>query len=117
MLRVTNHSEVVLSSGLNRALQQKIAHRLNISDEIFGGLIATSDFVVVTGVAAIAYVAYLENIVADASARLPSYVAVTVLAAAFLLQRLALKRAYVVSEMRNTPQDIKRVIGAWSLTV
>jgi Undecaprenyl-phosphate glucose phosphotransferase len=117
MLRVTGHSEVVLSSGLNRALQQKIAHRLNISDEIFAGLVATSDFVIVTGVAAIAYVAYLEYIVADASARLPSYAAVSVLAAAFLLQRLASKRAYVVNEMRDTSLDIKRVIGAWSLTI
>ena len=117
MLRITDHSEAVLSSGLDRALQQHIARQLNISDEIFGGLVAMADSVIVIGVAAATYVAYLEYIVADRSASPPNYAAVTVLAAVILLQRLVSRRAYVVSELRNTQQQIKRAIGAWSLTI
>jgi Undecaprenyl-phosphate glucose phosphotransferase len=117
MLRVTDHSEAVLPSGMDRALRQNIARRLNISDEIFGGLVATTDSVIVIGIAAIAYVAYLEHIVEDTSVRLPNYVAVAVLAVAILLQRLAAKQAYAIGELRNAPQQIKRVIGAWSLTI
>jgi Undecaprenyl-phosphate glucose phosphotransferase len=116
-LRVAEGSEVSLPSVLEHALRQNNARRLRISDEIFGGLIACLDMLIVMAVAGIAYVVYLQVIVADTATNPPNYVAVAALATAILLQRLVSRRAYLVSELRNTPQQVKRVIAAWSLAI
>jgi Undecaprenyl-phosphate glucose phosphotransferase len=108
---------MALPAVLQHALRQNNARRLRITDEIFGGLVACLDMLLVMAFAGLAYVIYLEVIVTETSARAPNYIAVAALATAILLQRLASRRAYLVSELRNTPQQIKRVIAAWSLAV
>ena len=110
-------TDVALPSVLEHALRQSNARRLRISDEIFGGLVACLDVLLVATCAGAAYFVYLKAIVTATSAHAPDYVAAVTLAAAILIQRLVAKRAYVVSELRNTPQQVKRVIGAWTLAI
>ncbi len=116
-LRVAEGSEASLPSVHEHALRQNNARRLRISDEIFGGLVACLDMLIVMAFGGIAYVVYLQAIVPGTATQPPNYVAVAALATAILLQRLVSKRAYLVSELRNTPQQVKRVIAAWSLAI
>jgi Undecaprenyl-phosphate glucose phosphotransferase len=117
VLRVAEGSDAAAASVLEHALRQNSSRRLKISDEIFGGLVACCDMLIVMAVAGIAYIVYLQVIVAETSAHPPNYIAVAALATAILLQRLASRRAYLVSELRNTPQQVKRVLAAWSIAV
>lgn len=98
-------------------LDRAVRARLRISDEIFGGLVAILDACTVAGCATIAYFLYLKLIVAEPSAQPEHYVLVVTVATAVLLQRLTSRRAYVISDLRNTQLQIKRVFGAWSTAI
>jgi Undecaprenyl-phosphate glucose phosphotransferase len=113
VIRSADRTEATLPAVLERALQA----RLRISDEIFGGLVAILDACIVAGCASIAYVLYLQLIVAEPSAQPANYVLVVIVATAVLLQRLTSRRAYVISDLRNTQLQIKRVFGAWSAAI